>query len=95
MLSNGTQRLVANAEYLFEQRISINKYHYFVVEWNRVITRPDQGNDYFISEFSIANSASSDEGVHECTATNIYGEDSDAVFLQVQGMVHSINICLH
>lgn len=37
-----------------------------------------------VSELSVTNAASADEGLYECVASNIYGEDSDAVFLQVQ-----------
>lgn len=37
-----------------------------------------------VSELSVTNAASADEGLYECVASNVYGEDSDAVFLQVQ-----------
>lgn len=37
------------------------------------------------SEFTITNAVSNDEGLYECTASNMYGEDSDALFIQVQG----------
>ncbi|KAI9556414.1 hypothetical protein GHT06_016202 [Daphnia sinensis] len=36
------------------------------------------------SELSVTNAAVADEGLYECAASNMYGEDSDAVFLQVQ-----------
>ncbi|KAK4016305.1 hypothetical protein OUZ56_031254 [Daphnia magna] len=36
------------------------------------------------SELSVTNAAVADEGLYECAASNMHGEDSDAVFLQVQ-----------
>jgi hypothetical protein len=40
------------------------------------------------SELSVTNAAAADEGLYECSAANIYGEDSDGVFLQVQDVPH-------
>lgn len=38
-----------------------------------------------MTELSVTSASSADAGLYECFASNIYGEDSDAAFLQVQG----------
>jgi Down syndrome cell adhesion protein 1 len=40
------------------------------------------------SELSVTNAAAADEGLYECSAANVYGEDNDGVFLQVQDVPH-------
>jgi len=37
------------------------------------------------SELSVTHASSADEGLYECYASNVYGDDRDSVFVQVQG----------
>ena len=47
-------------------------------------TRTGSALNPLTSELGVANAAVADEGLYECVASNVYGEDSDSVFLQVQ-----------
>lgn len=58
---------------------------------SRIVTRaqpqppsPTAAGQLLTSELSVTNAAAADEGLYECAASNVYGEDGDAVFLQVQ-----------
>ena len=51
----------------------------------RIATRPEVGaGGWLVSELTLINAASADEGLYECGASNVYGEDRDVVFVQVQ-----------
>ena len=62
--------------------------------FRRIVTRPSSSADSsasleeLVSELSLVNAASGDEGLYECAGMNVYGEQSDSILVQVQDIPH-------